>query len=584
MPGLIQPTVGNASPTTAPATAPTTAPATTSAPPGARGRTRRGSRRRILCVFPAYAHSFGTFQHAYPLLGVQAFMPPQGLLLIAGYLPEAWQVRFVDENIRPVRDRELQWADAVLISGMHVQRAKIERINRRAQAFGRLTVLGGPSVSACPEYYRDVDMLHVGELGDATDALIDRLDFGVERPAEQIVYRTDQRLAMDAMPMPAYHLVDLRRYFLASVQFSSGCPFMCEFCDIPALYGRRPRFKSPERICRELDALVSRGLRGAVYFVDDNFIANPAAARQLLPALIDWQRRHGYKVRFSCEATLNLAQMPDVLAQMQQAGFTACFCGIETPEPDALAAMRKKQNMRQPILESVKAFNDHGIEVVSGIILGLDTDTPDTAGRIVEFIDQSRIPLLTINLLYALPRTPLYERLAAAGRLTDEPGRASNVRFKLPDDQVMEMWRRCIDRAYEPARLYERFRDQARRTFPNRVSFDRRVGVRDVAYGASVLSRVLWHVGVKADYRRHFWSVAGPLLKTGRVADAIHVGTVSHHLIRFARQTRTGEAEAAFYADPNRVEVTPRRADRRRSEPMHTDAHAPGRRRERHRV
>ncbi len=556
MPAFIQPTVDNGQ---LQRTVHADQRAADPAPrPPARSRAARGSRRRILCVFPAYAHSFGTFQHAYPLLGVRAFMPPQGLLLIAGYMPSSWQVRFVDENIRPVRDRELQWADVVLISGMHVQRDKINRINRRAHAFGRLTVLGGPSVSACPAYYREVDILHVGELGDATDELIDRLDRGIRRPDEQIILTTDRRLDMDAMPMPAYHLIDLRRYFLASVQFSSGCPFMCEFCDIPALYGRNPRLKSPERICRELDIMVQRGLRGAVYFVDDNFIANPAAARQLLPALIDWQQRHGYKVRFSCEATLNLAQMPDVLAQMQLAGFTACFCGIETPEPQALAAMRKKQNMRQPILDSVKALNDHGIEVISGIILGLDTDTPDTADRIIEFIEQSRIPLLTINLLYALPRTPLYDRLAAEGRLIDAPGRASNVDFKLPYDQVMAMWRRCIDAAYEPARLYGRFRDQPHITFPHRVDFDRKLTARQMAYGASVISRVLWHVGVRADYRRLFWDVAGPLLKAGRAEDAIHVGTVTHHLIRFARQTRTGQAEAAFYADPHRAPAVTR--------------------------
>jgi hopanoid C-2 methylase len=479
-------------------------------------------------------------------------MPPQGLLLIAAILPSQWDVRFVDENDRHVSDEDLAWADVVFITGMHVQRGRIDRINARAHEQGKLTVLGGPSVSGCPAYYPDVDVLHVGELGDATDELLQMIDASVQRPKRQQVLTTRERLPMSQFPIPAYHLLDLRKYFLGSIQFSSGCPFMCEFCDIPALYGRNPRLKSPERICQELDAMRAAGLRGAVYFVDDNFVANPKAARDLLPALIEWQERRGYPLRFTCEATLNLAQMPDLLEMMRQASFTTVFCGIETPEAEALAAMRKKQNLRQPILDSVKTFNDHGMEVVSGIILGLDTDTPHTGERIVDFIEASQIPLLTINLLYALPRTALHDRLRAQGRLIDDPKRESNVEFKLPYETVRGMWRRCVDAAYDPARLYERFRHQAEHTYPNRVQPRRTVRAADVAMGVNVMSRVAWHVGVNADYRHLFWDTARPLIRQGRIEDVIHIGVVAHHLIRYARDTRGDAAEACFYADPNR--------------------------------
>jgi hopanoid C-2 methylase len=232
--------------------------------------------RNVLCVFPHYTPSFGTFQHSYSLVGVQAFMPPQGLLIIAAALPENWSVRFVDENIRPATADDFRWADAVFVSGMHIQRRQINDICARAHGAGRVTVLGGPSVSAAPEHYGAFDYLHVGEIGDATDELVRRLAQDPSRPAAQVVLTTVERRALTEFPLPAYDLVELERYMLGSVQFSSGCPYQCEFCDIPALYGRNPRLKTPEQILAELDKLVDNGVSGFVYFVDDNFIGNRA--------------------------------------------------------------------------------------------------------------------------------------------------------------------------------------------------------------------------------------------------------------------------------------------------------------------
>lgn len=376
---------------------------------------RPKSRRRILCVFPRYAPSFGTFQHAYRLLPrVRAFMPPQGLLLIAAYLPPDWEVRFIDGNVRLPGPADYRWADAVFISGMHIQRSRINAINAAAHRYGKVTVLGGPSVSACADYYPQVDLLHVGELGDATDALIAYLDTGVARPAKQRVFATAERLPLDEFPIPAYGLVDMHRYLLGNIQFSSGCPYQCEFFDIPELYDRRPRLKTPEQVTAELDAIVAAGLQGAIYFVDDNFIGNRKATRQLLPHLIAWQRARGYPLKFNCEATLNIAQWDDILEQMREARFVTVFCGIETPESEALRFMHKEQNLRQPIVDAVRKINAYGMEVVGGIILGLDTDTPQTVDHVLRFIEASQIPMLTINLLYALPKTPLYRRLHGA--------------------------------------------------------------------------------------------------------------------------------------------------------------------------
>ena len=264
--------------------------------------------RRVLCVFPAYAPSFGTFSHAYKLMpGVRAFMPPQGLLLIAAYMPAQWPVRFIDENIKAASAADLAWADVVLVSGMHIQAPQIRDIARRAHAAGKVVALGGPSVSASPEMYPEIDYLHIGELGDATDALIARLDESVARFPVQVRFETGERLALTDFPIPAYDLVVLRNYLMLTLQFSSGCPYRCEFCDIPGLYGRQPRLKSPQQIIAELDAMLAQPHPPAIYFVDDNFIGNRKATREMLPHLVAWQKQHGYPLQFSCEATLNIA-------------------------------------------------------------------------------------------------------------------------------------------------------------------------------------------------------------------------------------------------------------------------------------
>jgi radical SAM superfamily enzyme YgiQ (UPF0313 family) len=512
--------------------------------------------RRILCVYPRYARSFGTFQHAYGFFGgrVSAFMPPQGLLVVAAYLPEAWSVRFVDENSREATADDFRWADAILISGMHIQRPQIHDIAARAHAHGRPVVVGGPSVSGCPEYYPEADIVHLGELGDATDRLIEHLDRDTGRPPHQLRFETVERLPLADFPTPAYGLIAVREYFIANVQFSSGCPYACEFCDIPALYGRNPRLKTPAQVLGELDLIAAAGAT-SVYFVDDNFIGNQKAALDLLPHLVEWQTRNRYPLRFACEATLNIAKNERVLELMREAGFITVFCGIETPEPAALHAISKDQNLRMPILDSVRRINGYGLEVVSGIILGLDTDTPDTADRLIEFIEASNIPLLTINILYALPKTPLWRRLEAEGRLVSDAGRESNVAFKLPYETVLGMWRRAITAAYTPEALYARFAHNITHTFSRRKRYPanpQRASWANIHLGLGILARLIWRVGVRGDYRRTFWRLAWPALKAGDIEPLIHAGVVSHHLIEFTRDCLRGMGESSFYAAPER--------------------------------
>jgi radical SAM superfamily enzyme YgiQ (UPF0313 family) len=297
--------------------------------------------------------------------------------------------------------------------------------------------------------------------------------------------------------------------------------------------------------------MLARGNPGSVYFVDDNFIGNQKAAIALLEELVRWQHARGYPIQFACEATLNLAHAPKVLELMREAAFVTVFCGIETPEEHALEAMHKKQNLHQPLLEAIRTLNSYGIEVVSGIIIGLDTDSPNTGRRILEFIDASAVPLLTINILHALPKTPLWDRLEAAGRIIDEPGRESNVDFLLPYEAVVDTWRDCITQAYTPEAVYARFRHQTEHTFPNRRPLPvtrARLNAANVLRAAEILSRVFWRVGVRSDYRRHFWKMAWRALRRGRIEELIHIGVVAHHLIRFSREAARGDAEMCFYA------------------------------------
>jgi hopanoid C-2 methylase len=483
--------------------------------------------------------------------GVRAFMPPQGLLLIAAYMPEEWSVRFVDENIRKATAAELEWADVVLVSGMHVQAPQIHAIAERAHAAGKVVVLGGPSASASPELYPEVDYIHVGEMGDATDQLIARLDDTVVRPAAQVRFQTKERLGLRDFPIPAYHLTPLNKYLMLTLQFSSGCPYLCEFCDIPNLYGRQPRLKTPQQITAELDAMrAQKGHSPVVYFVDDNFIGNRKATKDMLPHLVAWQKQHGYPMQFVCEATLNIAKQPDILSLMRESCFLGLFVGIETPEADALKAMRKNQNVAVPMMESIRTLNSYGLEVTSGIILGLDTDSEDTETRLKDFIDLSQIPMLTINLLQALPKTPLWDRLHRAERLNDDPNRESNVQFLRPYDDVIATWRRCIGYANDPERLFNRFRHQVDVTYANRMIPPARGKLNwgNLSKGLVLAWRVMLHIGILSDYRKPFWRAALHALRCGQIDAALGMGFVAHHLIQFTREALRGEQNASYYS------------------------------------
>jgi radical SAM superfamily enzyme YgiQ (UPF0313 family) len=515
--------------------------------------------RRILCLFPEYAWSFATFNYAFPLMGsVKAFMPPQGILLIAALAPARWEIRFIDENVRPATENDLCWADVVFTTGMHIQREQIQDVIIRAHRAGRPVVLGGPSASSAPEWYPDADIIHCGEVGVATRRMFELIDCAPERSPRQIILRTVERLPMTEWPMPAYHLINTRNYLLCTVQFSSGCPHACDYCDIPALYGRRPRHKNPAQIIHELDFLAAAGTP-SIYFVDDNFIGDPQATCELLEHLAAWQDKWDCRVRLSCEATLRLAEYPDILAQMRDAFFTNVFCGVETPESGALRAIKKTVNLQKPILDVIDTINGYGIEVAAGLIMGFDTDTEQTPRAIADFIRASQAPIQTVNILYALPKTPLYERLQEAGRIVCDDHRDSNIQFLQPYEQVLANWRRVIAEAYDPKALYRCYATQAEKTYPHRRRPRHpllQAAPRNLLRAFSILTRLIRRAGLQADYRAEFWSMFWTQLRQGRLENVFQIAMVAHHLINYARDCVAGLTHASNYAHRIRLQPT----------------------------
>jgi len=360
-----------------------------------------------LLVYPEFPDTYWSFKHALKFLGKRAAQPPLGLMTVAALLPGEWKKRLVDTNVERLRDRDLAWADVVLLSGMHIQRDPLLAIVERCRARGLRTVVGGPIASSVPASELKADHVVIGE----AEELIATLARDLEQGTAKAVYQAEARPEMSASPLPDLSLIKMNRYSTMAVQYSRGCPFNCEFCDIIEIYGRRPRTKAVAQVLAELDQLRAAGWREAVFIVDDNFIGNRARARELCKALAEWRSQHKKSFDFLTEASLNLADDPVLMQLMKDAGFISVFLGIETPDVPGLIATNKLQNTRRSLLDSVATIQSYGMQVMGGFILGFDTDRDDIFDRMVEFIQKSGIPIAMVGLLQAMPGTQLFRRL-----------------------------------------------------------------------------------------------------------------------------------------------------------------------------
>ncbi|OGA11960.1 MAG: B12-binding domain-containing radical SAM protein [Betaproteobacteria bacterium RIFCSPHIGHO2_12_FULL_69_13] len=380
---------------------------------------------RVLLVNPRFPESFWSFRWALEkaLEGKRELNPPLGLATLAALCPPDWEVRIVDENVEPLPLKPE--ADIVGVCGMGVQAARQKQLLRYYRGAGYHAVAGGSYASLCPEEYAGIaDSVVAGE----SEYIWPRFCEDYARGTPQALYRETGNVDLADSPVPRFDLLRLERYATATVQLSRGCPFRCEFCDIIVMFGRRPRYKSAAQIGRELDALRALGAR-KVFFVDDNFIGNKARAKEVLRSLADYQERHGRRMRFGTEASLNLAADDELMRLMRGAGFEWVFLGLETPDAQTLREAGKTQNCAQDLLAAVRRIYAHGIDVLGGFIVGFDRDTPETFGVQERFIREAGIMVAMVGLLTALPKTPLYARLAREGRIVEGAAHGDNTKL-----------------------------------------------------------------------------------------------------------------------------------------------------------
>ena len=466
-----------------------------------------------LLIYPEWPDTYWSFKHVLPFHGKRSAYPPLGLLTIAALLPVYWEKRLIDTNVRALTDSDLEWADVALVSGMLVQKEKLLVILARCRACGIRTVVGGPIASGFGELGCYADHVVIGEAEELIAPLAEDLERGTAKPQ----YKAREMPSLDCSPLPDLSLINIRHYSSMAIQYSRGCPFNCEFCDVIEIYGRKPRTKSVPQVMAELEQLYRLRWRGSVFLVDDNFIGNKKNVKQLLPALAEWNEHHGRPFTFFTEASVNLADDPQLLALMKEAGFIRVFLGIETPVEACLKEAHKLQNTRRNLLDSVRCIQQHGIEVMAGFIVGFDSDPEDVFDRQVEFIQKSAIPIAMVGLLQALPGTQLHRRLRHEGRLVGDANGNNidcNLSFipTMSAQRLLDGYRSILKRIYAPDAYYERVRrfldryhptSRVRHSFSDYAAFCRSI-VRQGVFGNARASYWKFLIHAATRYRHAF--------------------------------------------------------------------------------
>ena len=414
---------------------------------------------KVLLVYPATPETFWSFKHVLRFVSKRAAFPPLGLLTVAALMPADWQVKLVDLNVNRLTDDDLRWADYVMISAMIVHKASVAEIVKRCRHLGTPIIAGGPLFTTGYAAFPDIEHFVLGEAEEIIPQVIEDMCRGTVRHT----YAASSRPDITSVPSPRWDLIDLRSYVTMSVQFSRGCPFDCEFCDIIVMNGRVPRTKAPAQLVAELEELRLRGWQGMVFVVDDNFIGNKRQAKALLRELIQWRTRTGAKMGFLTEASANLADDAELCDLMVRAGFKKVFVGFETPSLESLKECRKLQNCSRDLVETVKTLQRAGLEVMGGFIVGFENGPTDIFQRQFEFIQRSGVVTAMVGLLTALPETRLYRRLIDEGRIeTESTGNntqaALNFRPRLGREFLVNGYRELMKELYKPRNYYQRIR------------------------------------------------------------------------------------------------------------------------------
>lgn len=461
---------------------------------------------RVLLVYPIFPPTFWSYEKILELVDRKVLLPPLGLITVAAILPQTWEFKLVDRNIRDVTEAEWDWADLVLMSAMIVQKEDLLGQIKAAKRRNKLVAVGGPYPTSVPEEVKDVgaDFLILDEGEITLPMFVEALENG----ATSGTFRATEKPDVTITPVPRYDLLELDQYDSMSVQFSRGCPFQCEFCDIIVLYGRKPRTKTPEQLLKELDCLYELGWRRSIFMVDDNFIGNKRNVKLLLKALKEWQKEHQYPFRFNTEASVDLADDPELMELMVECFFDAVFLGIETPDEDSLQLTKKFQNTRSSLVEAIDKIIATGLRPMAGFIIGFDGEQKGAGDRIIKFAELTGIPTTTFAMLQALPNTALWHRLEKEGRLITQQNVNLNQTTLMnfmptrPVEEIAQEYVNAFWQLYDPHlyldRIYRCFlklgapKCHPPAKLPNLVDL-------------KALAIVIWRQGIKRDTRWRFW-------------------------------------------------------------------------------
>lgn len=486
---------------------------------------------RVLLVSPATPDTFWSYKHVLRFISKKAAFPPLGLLTVAAMLPREWDLRLVDLNTSHLADEQIDWADFVFVSAMLVQAESARRVISRCSLKGTTVVAGGPLFTTGHEQFPEVKHFVLGEAENVMPALVADMTSGSLKP----IYRCEERPDITRTPVPRWDLIHLRQYATMPVQFSRGCPFNCEFCDIIVMNGRVPRTKTPAQMIRELESLIAAGWKAPVFIVDDNFIGNKVKVKEFLSELIAWRRRRGVAMQFTTEASLNVADDPVLLSLMVEAGFKKLFVGIETPQEEGLLECAKAQNTQRDLVASVKTIQKAGIEVMGGFIIGFDSDKSNIFERQIKFIQEAGVVTAMVGLLQALPGTQLFSRLEREGRILshatgNNTTAALNFVPKLDRELLIEGYRSLVKRLYSPNMYYRRIREFLSEYRPQGPRFH--ISCCDI----KAFLKSLWVMGVWNRGRREYWKFLSRTVLFHRrsFAEAMTLAIIGHHFRRVA--------------------------------------------------
>ncbi|MEA3346879.1 MAG: DUF4070 domain-containing protein [Candidatus Auribacterota bacterium] len=416
---------------------------------------------KILLIYPKYPDTFWSFNHALKFISKKAGLPPLGLLTVAAMLPEKWEKRIVDMNVSKLKDKDLEWSNYVFISAMSIQKGSVKEIISRCKNLGVKVVAGGPLFTASHEEFDDVDHLVLNEAEVTMPAFLEDLSNGYARH----LYTSEEFPGIGESPVPLWELINMRKYYSMNIQYSRGCPFNCEFCDITTLFGHKVRTKTKSQILKELDNLYCLGWRGNVFFVDDNFIGHKdKLKREVLPAIIKWMEEKKHPFCFYTEASINLSDDSELMKLMVKAGFDTVFVGIESPNEESLMECNKVQNRNRDLIACIKKIQKYGLQVQGGFIVGFDNDPPLIFERLISFIQESSIVTAMVGLLNAPRGSDLYKRLVKEGRLLEEASGNNcdlQINFipKMNREMLVNGYKKIIKTIYSPKHYYQRVKD-----------------------------------------------------------------------------------------------------------------------------